>query len=96
MNLQKVDVIISPVTAGTAYDFGANADPVSAICPTSTPCLPLSQACPAFPCRAASIPTAARSASSYSAKRSAKPSARGRGCLGSVKRTGIFALRPVT
>jgi len=27
---KKVDVIISPVTAGTAYDFGANADPVSA------------------------------------------------------------------
>lgn len=27
---KKVDVIISPVTVGTAYDFGANADPVSA------------------------------------------------------------------
>lgn len=27
---KKVDVIISPVTAGTAYDFGSNADPVSA------------------------------------------------------------------
>lgn len=27
---KKVDVIISPVTAGAAYDFGANADPVSA------------------------------------------------------------------
>lgn len=27
---KKVDVILSPVTAGTAYDFGANADPVSA------------------------------------------------------------------
>ncbi len=27
---RKVDVIISPVTTGTAYDFGANADPVSA------------------------------------------------------------------
>ena len=27
---KKVDVIISPVTAGTAYDFGANAAPVSA------------------------------------------------------------------
>ena len=27
---KKVDVIISPVTAGPAYDFGANADPVSA------------------------------------------------------------------
>lgn len=27
---KKVDVIISPVTTGTAYDFGANADPVSA------------------------------------------------------------------
>lgn len=27
---KKVDVIISPVTAGTSYDFGANADPVSA------------------------------------------------------------------
>lgn len=27
---KKVDVIISPVTAGIAYDFGANADPVSA------------------------------------------------------------------
>ena len=27
---KKVDVIISPVTAGTAYDFGANAGPVSA------------------------------------------------------------------
>lgn len=27
---KKVDVILSPVTAGTAYDFGANADPVLA------------------------------------------------------------------
>ena len=27
---RKVDVIVTPVTTGTAYDFGANADPVSA------------------------------------------------------------------
>lgn len=92
---KKVDVIISPVTAGTPTTSAPMLTPSRPICPTSTPCLPLSQACPAFPCRAASIPTAARSASSYSAKRSAKPVCSGSRLPGSVKRTGIFAVRPV-
>ena len=73
---KKVDVIISPVTAGTAYDFGANADPVSAY-------LSDLYTVPASHFRAVRHPFQRPPARLPATRRNVQrsPSARGRGCL---------------